>query len=913
VLQRSIPVIPILLALWLGLWFTQGEPDVLAADLPVGEWETIANGDDILDLVWQDGIIWAGTRAGGLLRWDSTDGSYSQYLAPQHPLASNTIRDLALDAGGRLWMATNRGLSVLDDAGTAAKDDDVWQTYTRENTAGGLPSDDLHALAIDGPVIWVGGAQVQDRASGAWRDGGLGHLDTQGTEDPDDDQWSEVVTYRDTLIGAPDGSERLGLVSDNINALALSKNGQLWVATSPHWVLAPAADPDDPPQWQRVHGGISFLDTKGTPSDVSDDRWTANSCQDAQVTITCGVQALAIDSRDYGWAAIQGRGLLFFDAAQPRIPDSIDRRYELPYREVGDAVEAISVGPAGDPALENTVWIGRAKGGLSVLNHRGTPTIRRDDIWDFDRGAPFGRADGLAGDRVQAVLLAGGKAWVGSGAENGVAGGIGQIGLFDLTVGPALLSKSGPPTNFIADIDFGAVDSIWQGHVWIATGSRTQPLFGGGAVDLDTAGTPRLDDDVWKVHTMASTDADGRAPWTGLATNNLHAVHLQGDRVWLGGLETLWNSSTRSYENGGLSVFDGEFWTLRSIENTGGAKVGLRDGSITDIAEGCNGAIWVGTGNRSEGWGAGVDVLTPGASVHQRSQDAWQAFSFPQLASNNTSAIDVDCDQGLAWVASAHHVTLPDSMGSPGGRLIGGGVARYDIAADRWSKSDSRQGLESFASGTIYAEAMSVLAAEQGKAWVGTYGSRAMSQADLVRKSPYWPAPISLGKEQSWSHRIFDDGGMVRSIARDKQGRVWVGTSRGGAARDSATPDSWREDQHLPGIHIFSTPDPASEPFSMGPDDSSVVASDISVIAMAPSGDVWVGTEGFGILRYRPDGIPRTATPSVAPPRTPTPRPPTVTPTVATVEATPTLVRRTPTRVTPGRIELAIPILMQRW
>ncbi len=886
-----------------------------AQDLSGGQWTAIANGDDILALVYRDGLIWAGTRGGGLLRWDA-EGNYVQRLAPQQPLPSNNVRALAIDDLGRVWIGTSRGLAVLDDGPTPAIGDDTWLVYTQESTAGGLPSNDLRALAIDGDIVYVGTAQIQNPATGDWEGGGLGRLDTAGTAGIEDDQWSEPVTFEGTRIEAPDGSQTLGLVSDNINALALTSEGNLWVGASPHWLLAPAANPDDPPQWQRVHGGMSYLNTAGTPT-VEDDSWRATSCQDVQITVTCHVQALAIDEEDRGWAGIQGRGLLFFDASRDRIPDDISRRFDLPDRRVGDTVEAIAVGPPGESELADTVWIGRSNGGLSVLDHKGTPTIRSDDIWNFDRGYDFTTVDGLARNRVQALAIGSGKAWVGTGPELGRAGGIMPLDLSELTLGDALTTDKAPPTNFITDIDFGQAGSRWEGHVWVATGNRQQPLFGAGVVDIDTRGTDPVADDLWQRYDMRGTDADGQAPWTGLGGDNVQAVMTQGDRVWFGSLETIWNSGRRAYDNGGLAVFDGESWTLRGIENTGGASAGLRDGSISSLARGCEGEIWVGSGNRAEGWGGGVDVLTPGASVHQPGQDGWRHFEFPTLASNNVTDIDVSCEAGEVWVASEHHSTLPDSMGSPGGRLVGGGVVRYDIEEDRWQKFDTRNGLESFASGTVYAEVLSVMAEGDGRAWVGSYGTRAMTQADLVAGWPFLPAPINLGAGDSWEARVFERGGAVRSIARDRQGRVWVGTSRGGAARDSATPDSWREDRDIAGLHVFATPDPASEPISLAPGQSAVMSNDISVVAVAPNGHVWLGTEGWGLLRYDPDGPPPTATPSVGPPNTPTPRPISPTPTgggeeTPTVAPTPT---RGATRGTPGTpeiVDLWLPLLQQR-
>ena len=96
--------------------------------LPLGRWTTYANGDDILSLAWEAGQLWAGTRHGGLVQWDPIEGSYTQYLRPQDPLAGNTVYDIAIDAGGVKWLATDGGLTRFDDAGTPSRADDSWHT-----------------------------------------------------------------------------------------------------------------------------------------------------------------------------------------------------------------------------------------------------------------------------------------------------------------------------------------------------------------------------------------------------------------------------------------------------------------------------------------------------------------------------------------------------------------------------------------------------------------------------------------------------------------------------------------------------------------------------------------------------------------------------------------------------------------
>jgi hypothetical protein len=299
----------------------------------------------------------------------------------------------------------------------------------------------------------------------------------------------------------------------------------------------------------------------------------------------------------------------------------------------------------------------------------------------------------------------------------------------------------------------------------------------------------------------------------------------------------------------------------------------------------------VGTGNPFDNMGSGVHILKPGASIHQKSQDTWSQFVFPNLTSDNTAAIDIDCGQGLAWVASRHHVTRPDGLGGAGGALLGGGVARYDLAAKTWERSDSRQGLESYADGTLYAEGLAVLAAPAGKAWVGGFGTRTLSQRKLLLDAPFWPAVLNLGRAAQWQNRLFARTGMVSALERDAKGRLWVATSRGGMAREGQDPDAWRSDLEPAGLFVFNGDAMDAElPTALPQMNESLVANDISALAVGNDGEVWIGTEGWGLMRYRENGQPPTPTPTFALPSTATslPSTPTDTPT-ATPPATPTV------------------------
>ncbi len=820
------------------------------AALPVGAWRTFASGDDVLALGVESGTLWAGTRGGGLVRWDTTTGGYTQYLRPQDPLGGNTVYDIAIDARGRKWLATSGGLTVLDDRGTADLADDVWRTYLRSNTHGGLPSDDVRAVVVDGDRVWVGGVQSWDPTKEEWAGGGLGRLDTRGTPETSDDVWAAVATFESTYRKQLDGTVRLGLVSDNINDLLLLPNGNLWIATSRHWRLERSADPDAARRWTQVHGGLSYLETKGT-ADTADDSWTAMSCDEMQFAVKCPVRTLALDRHGWVWAAIAGRGVTTFVGDQGRFTDEQWRIYN-PFGLEGAFVQSIAFGPVETPVLANTVWLATTRG-LAVIDHRGTLRNQADDQLHLGRGSAFTTADGLARDRTQALALVGDRLYVGTGPQSGVGGGISPLSLGDLKVAPAWRTTNAPPTNFITDLAFGAPGSRWAGHVWIATGSRSERLFGAGVVDLDTKGTTSTADDVWTRHTTLTSDADQKPPWTGLRGDNVHAVAVQGDRVWFGSTEATWNRTSGKYDDGGLAVFDGTSWTARTPENTGAPASGLRHGSVSALAVGCEGELWVGTGNPWDETGAGVDVLTPGGSVHVLSQDRWASHSYAQLASNNTTAIAVDCQGRRVYVGSEHHVAAPNG-GSPGGSWVGGGVAVRDLDAGTWIRYDTRNGLQSFKAGAVLAEVKAVAAGLSGSAYVGSYGTTSMTAGELVSRKPNWPAVVNIWNGSEWSHQVFGEAGWVSDIAVDAEARVWVGTSRGGAAWDSAPPERWLSDRARGGLMVYD--EGSWQRLDMA--GAGLPANDISAVAVSPEGHIWIATEGWGLARFVPGEAPPT-------------------------------------------------------
>ena len=310
---------------------------------------------------------------------------------------------MAIDASGRKWLATDGGLTMLDDGGTADAGDDVWRTFARADTFGGLPSDDVRAVAVDGDLVWVGAWQVYNHETEGWEGGGVGRLDHKGTVATADDVWAPVATFEGTLREGPQGEQVLGLVSDNVTDMALTDDGDLWVATSAHWRFEKPPVSELPPRWMRMHGGVSHLDTparstrRTTPGRRRTARtWSRRSPATSRRwlwTVAAGVGGDRRAGR-HVLASHRGPG---DRRAEPGVPTA-RRRFRRLRR--GHRVRT-----AGEPGFENTVWLARRKSGLSVLDHRGTIRNKSDDIWDLDRGGPLTKEYGLATDRAQAVVV----------------------------------------------------------------------------------------------------------------------------------------------------------------------------------------------------------------------------------------------------------------------------------------------------------------------------------------------------------------------------------------------------------------------------------------------------------------------------------------------------------------------------
>jgi signal transduction histidine kinase/ligand-binding sensor domain-containing protein len=136
----------------------------------------------------RDGQLWAGTQNG----LGNFDGQNWKRFTTRDGLSENSVRAIAEDAGGNLWVGTERrGLNLFKDG--------KFTSYHADG--GGLPGDDISCLHLEtNGVLWVGTG---------------GH----GLARLENGKWARY------------GSTN-GLVSDSINYITEDAAGYLWIGSN---------------------------------------------------------------------------------------------------------------------------------------------------------------------------------------------------------------------------------------------------------------------------------------------------------------------------------------------------------------------------------------------------------------------------------------------------------------------------------------------------------------------------------------------------------------------------------------------------------------------------------------------------------------------------------------------------------
>jgi ligand-binding sensor domain-containing protein len=281
-------------------------------------------------------LMWIGTSYGlnvldhGGSPHDKSDDAWL-WFNTDDGLNTASIWDIDFDAAGRLWAGsyadrtgetyTGGGLSVLDDGGTPLdKSDDVWETYTPEDS-GGAMNGLLYEIAVDGPQrVWV---TVYPWWTGSEYIGeGVAVLDHAGTPfDKSDDSWASFTTDD-------------GVLNRWVQAVAADSAGRIWIGSN---------------------SGLNVLDYAGTPFDKSDDVWTSFTAADGLVGSVINGITFAADGRV--WLATNG-GLMVLDHGGTPDDKSDDRWWSW---QVTDGLVDNDVLDS-QPAASGRVWAGTNTG-----------------------------------------------------------------------------------------------------------------------------------------------------------------------------------------------------------------------------------------------------------------------------------------------------------------------------------------------------------------------------------------------------------------------------------------------------------------------------------------------------------------------------------------------------------------------
>jgi ligand-binding sensor domain-containing protein len=148
------------------------------------------------------GKKWCGTDE-GLVTFD--DSTWEQYWPGNSPLPCIVVKSVAIDASGAKWIGTEGGLVKFDGSD--------WAVYDTSNSP--LPGNAISAVAVDmSGTVWAGIASCQGRRYGGYAcSNGYGLVAFDG---------SDWTVYTAGNSGLPD---------DCVQAIAVDKNNNKWIAT----------------------------------------------------------------------------------------------------------------------------------------------------------------------------------------------------------------------------------------------------------------------------------------------------------------------------------------------------------------------------------------------------------------------------------------------------------------------------------------------------------------------------------------------------------------------------------------------------------------------------------------------------------------------------------------------------------
>ena len=459
--------------------------------------------------VLPDGRMWVGYKYGGVSLM--ADGRMRHYPGGKAGGPAGSVFAAARDAGGRLWLATGRGLLVLGADGR-------WQPC---DPALGVPDSGFASLLADRDgTLWAGGtAGVFVLPKGGARFELLTPLSTllPLVVHPDGSIWAtdEARSALRMLAGPARGTPSAWDVPKGATLFAFDRDGHAWMADGAG-IVRGAADGRLGRMW--AEHGLSgrkvqavFEDRErnvwvGTESGL--DRFRAPRVRAEALSGDAASDALPLAGgagagvwAGHAWLAAPGAPARDYGHAPPGVNDTITALYRGPagdvwaagfgglwtvrpdgsgWRRLHPGIEGpattyamaqdsagtlwMALGRRGVAAWRDGRWI--AGGGVAALETYAAATVaadRRGRVWfgsvgddlvllDGDRIRHYGRADGLTVGTVVQILPTGDGAWV--GGENGLMH-------FDGTRFTPVAGRNGEPFAGITGMVFARDGTLW--------------------------------------------------------------------------------------------------------------------------------------------------------------------------------------------------------------------------------------------------------------------------------------------------------------------------------------------------------------------------------------------------------------------------------------------------------------------
>ena len=340
-------------------------------NLTAQDWKTFTNHKKVLDIEKEGNTLWIAT-SGGLLNWNLQTESYYK-LTTEDGLISNKINEIAIDADGKKWLATSRGVSVIDGV-----------NITSYNSDNGLYANDVNSVVIDSQGNkWFA-------INGNFGQSAISRLDNQGS------WWTipESIGFAPTCL-AIDSSDNI-YIGTNYQIAKYTSTGN-WVSFSPQsgvdnvgYVVDALVD-ENQNLWAISSGGLFHIDVNGnkTKFDESDgfDNFPNTLFQDGNGILWAGthdgITRVNADTTFTNFTLAEQVNTIFESDENFWLGTPDDVSLFDGTTTVGKLVTEIDLGGnivAGlDIANDGSIWMGSEKSISKFSNNQGWKNFGADD------------------------------------------------------------------------------------------------------------------------------------------------------------------------------------------------------------------------------------------------------------------------------------------------------------------------------------------------------------------------------------------------------------------------------------------------------------------------------------------------------------------------------------------------------